>query len=366
LRIGIVACWINRGQGVLARQLRSALAELGHETFVLARPWKGPWKAEAARGDDVWDQPGVTPASHFETPIGEYMEWASATGIEVAFFDQNYQFEEVAALRRQGVKTVGRFVWESFSTEHVEPALMAYDVIYSLTRCEQERYWGFGIESPYVAWGCHPELFEVTPRRDPERVTFHYHAGLLGKRKPYREVVEAFMRTGNPNLRLLIKAQIERHTEFLSQAVKRDPRIEPIIADLQSLEHLQLFADSDVCLAPARWEGLGVHLYEAIAFGMPIITNDAPPMNELVEDGLNGLLVGSRQDGVANSGIPAYAPDVEDLANAIERLADPELRGRLSEGSREMAVRRSWTRTISDIGGLLAKLSPVVAPSEES
>lgn len=130
-------------------------------------------------------------------------------------------------------------------------------------------------------------------------------------------------------------------------------------SSLRTMEHLQLFADSDVCLAPARWEGLGVHLYEAIAFGMPIVTNDAPPMNELVEDGLNGLLVGSRQDGVANSGIPAYAPDVEDLANAIERLADPELRGRLSEGSREMAERRSWSRTVSDIGGLLAKLSPV-------
>ena len=25
-------------------------------------------------------------------------------------------------------------------------------------------------------------------------------------------------------------------------------------------------ADADVCMAPARWEGLGLHLYEAIAF----------------------------------------------------------------------------------------------------
>src|SRR3712207_5142032 len=122
------------------------------------------------------------------------------------------------------------------------------------------------------------------------------------------------MRVGNPNLRLLFKAQVERDTEFLSQAAERDPRIEVMFEDLPTAEHLQLFADSDVCLAPARWEGLGVHLYEAIAFGMPIVTNDAPPMNEVVEDGLNGLLVGSHQDGVAPSGIPSYAPDVKDLA----------------------------------------------------
>jgi 1,2-diacylglycerol 3-alpha-glucosyltransferase len=142
----------------------------------------------------------------------------------------------------------------------------------------------------------------------------------------------------------------------LRQAAKNDSRIELIFANLPTAEHLQLFADSDICLAPARWEGLGLHLYEAIAFGMPIVTNDAPPMNELVEDNFNGLLVGSHQDGLANSGIPAYTPDVKDLAGAIEQLADPKLRERLSDGAREMAGQRNWSRTVSDIGGLLAEL----------
>ena len=38
MRVGICAYWFNRGQGVVARQVRSALDALGHETFVLARP----------------------------------------------------------------------------------------------------------------------------------------------------------------------------------------------------------------------------------------------------------------------------------------------------------------------------------------
>lgn len=362
LRIGIVAWWFNRGQAVVARQLRSALTDLGHETFVLARGTKGNLNLPSmARISDVWDQAGVTPSSGFNIPVREYEEWASANGIEVAFFDQNYQFEEVAALRRRGIKTVGRFVWEAFSDKHVGPALEAYDVIYSLTRCEQERYRALGIESPYVAWGCHPDLFEIQPRRDPERVTFHYNAGVISPRKPYREVFEAFTRVRHPGLRLLFKAQLERHGKDLIQAAERDPRIELILADLPTAEHLQLFADSDVCLAPARWEGLGVHFFEAIAFGMPIITNDVPPMNELVVDGSNGLLVGSHQDGFAKSGIPAYLPDVEDFARSIERLADPELRERLSEGARQMAEQRDWSHTVSDVGGLLAKLSSVAS-----
>jgi len=365
LRVGIVAWWFNRGQAVAARHLRSALTELGHETFVLGRPTRETANfASAPRTDEVWNQPGVTPASSFEIPLREYEEWASANGIEVAFFDQNYQFEEIAALRRQGIKTVGRFVWESFSAEHVAPALAAYDIIYSLTRCEQERYRGLGIESPYVAWGCHPELFEITPKRNPGRVVFHYNAGVISARKPYREVIESFMCSGSPDFRLVFKAQVDQRRgvrmKFLKRAAELDPRIKLVLADLPTVEHLQLFADSDVCLAPARWEGLGLHLYEALAFGMPIVTNDAPPMNELVEDGFNGLLVGSHQDGLTSSGIPAYLPDTQDLERAIDRLADPGLREKLSKGAREMAGRRSWSHTVSDVGGLLAKLSSVV------
>ncbi len=168
----------------------------------------------------------------------------------------------------------------------------------------------------------------------------------------------------SPDFRLLFKAQVDQRgggrMKFLKRAASFDPRIELVLADLPTAEHLQLFADSDVCLAPARWEGLGLHLYEALAFGMPIVTNDAPPMNELVEDGFNGLLVGSRQDGVASSGIPAYAPDAKDLERAIDLLADPDLREKLSKGARKMAERRSWSHTVSDVGGLLARLSPVV------
>src|SRR5207247_4147292 len=115
---------------------------------------------------DVWAQREVTPASTFEVPARELVEWASDKELAVSFFDQNYGFEAVAALRRSGVRTLGRFVWERFSDEHVAPARDAFDVIYSLTQCERERYAEMGIGSPAVRWGCHPDLFEVSPARD--------------------------------------------------------------------------------------------------------------------------------------------------------------------------------------------------------
>jgi len=354
MRVGVCAFWFNRGQGVVARQLRSALDELGHETFVLGRPTKESYPMpQEARGDDVWAQTGVTSASNFFIPEQEYLEWASANSIEACFFDQNYQFEELAVLRGMGVRTIGRFVWERFSNEHVEPTRSAYDLVYSLTLAEQQRYATMGVVAPYVQWGVHPEYNAYTPERPDDVVDFHYHAGLLGKRKPFKEVVNAFSATPEPELRLIVKAQIERRMKFLERATRQDSRVELVLEDLPTDEHLQMFANSHVCMAPARWEGLGLHLYEAIAFGMPIVCNDDPPMNELVVDGVNGLLVPSHPDGLANSGIPAKTVDVPALTAAISRLADPGLRSELSAGALETRRVRSWERTVRDVEQLL-------------
>lgn len=308
---------------------------------------------QEARQDDIWAQDGVTSASNFFIPENEYLEWADRTGIEACFFDQNYQFDELTKLRESGVRTIGRFVWERFSDEHVEPTKRAYDLVYALTHAEQERYSGMGIDAPYVQYGVHPEYFEVVPNRDHPGVSFHYHAGLLGKRKPFKEVINAFSATKQPELRLIVKAQIERRMKFLERAVKKDSRIELVLEDLPTDQHLQMFADADVCMAPARWEGLGLHLYEAIAFGQPIVCNDDAPMNELITDGVNGLLVPSHQDGLANSGIPAKTVDVDALTTAISRLADPDLRAELSAGALRVRDQRTWARTIEDFAALL-------------
>lgn len=359
MRVGVVTKWFNRGQPVVGRQLRSAMEALGHEAFVLARPKKefGP-RPGALDRDDVWDQPGITEGSAYDIPSGEYERWVEENGIEAILCDQNYQFDEIAALRRAGVRTIGRFVWEHFASEHAERAREAYDVVYSLTRAERERYAGMGIESPYVPWGCHPELLAVgesAERHDDGTVTFVFPGGFLGRRKPLGPVLEAFSRVGDERARLLITAQVERkQVRPALQAAKRDPRIAVDVADLPTLAHLRRFAASDVCLGLARWEGLGLPLYESIAFGMPVITNDAAPMNEPVHHGVNGLLVASHPDGAARSGIPAITPDPDALADAIERLCDDDMRAELAAGARRVRdTERRWEQTVAGIGALV-------------
>jgi glycosyltransferase involved in cell wall biosynthesis len=327
----------------------------------------------------VWDQPGVTEASDWEVTTDEYRSWIDDNDIEVVHWDNCYQHAEIAELRRSGVKTVGRFVWEMFSPEDAAPAKEAYDVLYSMTRCEQARYAELGIDSPYVQWGLHPELLEAAEKAKfqdfPSRygrssgqtgreaedlpgsdlVRFYFPGALLGPRKPHKEVVEAFRAAKGDNLRLIFKAQLERRMNYLERAAEEDPRIELVIDDMPTDEHLRLFANCDVCLGPSRWEGLGLFLYEAVAFELPQITNDSPPMNEVVRDGVNGILVGDLQDDTAPSGIPSMKPDVASLTAAIERMADPAERARLAEGARASRDEFAWERTIADYDALIKR-----------
>jgi 1,2-diacylglycerol 3-alpha-glucosyltransferase len=356
MRIGICAYWFNRGQGVVARQMRSALDSLGHETFVLARPTRaGNIRPAFVDHSGVWDQPNVTDASQYRIPSRELLEWGRERALDICLFDQNYEFDAIAGLRDAGIATVGRFVWEQFSPEHVEPAKRAFDVVYSMTAAEQQRYAEMGIESPRVHWGIHPELLGYERERKAERAeTYFYPAGFLSKRKPVKQVLDAFRRLDGDDARLVVKGQVERELGLLEKGAVRDPRVEVVLSDLPADEHLGLFASADVCVAPSRWEGLGLHLYEAMALGLPVIANDNPPINEVIVDGENGLLVRSRRRGRAKSGIPAFAPSVAGLAEAMREAREPERLAELRRGVSTARERLAWKRTVSDLESLLA------------
>ena len=101
VRVGIVSKWFACGQAVVSRQIRSALDELGHETFVLAKQGKGP-RAQPGAGR----RPGLGPArGHRErarptSRSAEYEAWVAGNSLDVVLTDQNDQFEEIAGAAR--------------------------------------------------------------------------------------------------------------------------------------------------------------------------------------------------------------------------------------------------------------------------
>src|SRR3989338_1906828 len=203
-------------------------------------------------------------------------------------------------------------------------------------------------------WGCHPELIEIKTKREEGGIHFYYPGGYISKRKPTKSVINAFCRVSLPDIRLIIKTQHQEAREELIEHIDiSDSRIKIINGDIPSHEFYNLFASCHVCLAPSRWEGLGLHLYEAVAFGMPIITNNNPPMSEIVQNNYNGLLVKSYQSGYAESGIAAYEPDTDDLSRAIQHLSEHDMIDRLSKNTRELRNVMSWDKTTVSFKELL-------------
>ncbi|NNE07551.1 MAG: glycosyltransferase [Gemmatimonadetes bacterium] len=87
------------------------------------------------------------------------------------------------------------------------------------------------------------------------------------------------------------------------------------------------FYDSmDLFVLPSRYEATSLALLEAMASGVPVVSTRIAGVADVIEDGVNGLLVP-----------PGDAPS---LASAIERLIrDESLRARLAESARATMLR---------------------------
>lgn len=111
-----------------------------------------------------------------------------------------------------------------------------------------------------------------------------------------------------------------------------------------------LLGSVHVVVLPSYREGLPKGLIEAGACGLPLITTDVPGCREVVNDGVDGLLV--------------PAKDAQALANAIAKLQDdPALRHRLGLAARAKALaqfdeRLVIHRTVEVYEELLGSIRP--------
>ena len=95
----------------------------------------------------------------------------------------------------------------------------------------------------------------------------------------------------------------------------------------------ELLALSDLVVLPSYREGFPRVLLEAAAMGKPMVATDVPGCRDVVDNGVNGLLVPARDAGA--------------LVIAIETLLDsPELRARMGKAAREKALREFDERDV--------------------
>ena len=366
MNIGIVTTWFERGAAYVSKAYTAALQQQGHNVFIFARG------GEYAQGDPAWDLPNVTWAERY-APMGrisrfdglyinmiQFDLWLRNRDIDVIIFNEEHSFDTVRRVRKLGY-TAGAYI-DYYKKETVEH-FREYDFLL----CNTKRHYGVFQNFPgclFIPWGTDINLFKPTNREyivgTNHDVVFFHSAGFGGvnNRKGTDLVIKAFQRVkGNVKLILHSQVPLSKYGNDALEIARNDPRIEFIERTVPApgLYHL-----GDVFVYPSRLEGIGLCVPEALACGLPVITTDNAPMNEFVENEVNGLLVCVKETRMRGDGYywPEKISDVDDLANKMQTYVDDkDLLSRHKRQARETAATKlDWMKNTAELGSELQVL----------
>ena len=182
----------------------------------------------------------------------------------------------------------------------------------------------------YIPNGVSPEFF-IERGYHPQRASRLLYVGTWLDHKGVYYLRDAFhaLAAQEPSLRLTVAgclAPPEQVKSLFDPAVHSRIDVLPFVA---AAEMPALYAKHDIFVFPSLMEGMPLVLLEAMATGMPVVTTETCGMMDVVQDGLQGLLV-----PVANATA---------LAEAILRLVEcPDLRRRLGQAAQESIRRYTW------------------------
>jgi glycosyltransferase involved in cell wall biosynthesis len=234
----------------------------------------------------------------------------------------------IASARLMGPKH-GAFVWA------LHRPLFAADAIHAMSEHERRILIDdLGIPAErvhFIPVGIDAALLEAN---HPVARTNHPTVLFLGQTK-YRKGWDVLLRAIPEVVRCVPEARFifAGHTgrdraDF--DALVRDLGVAPWLdlrGRVDEAEKVTLLRSSWVLTLPARYEGFGIPLVEAMMCGTPVVTADVPACNEIVQGDVTGLRIPSDDP-------PALA------AALVRLLRDAGLRQRLSSAGYEAAMRR--------------------------
>jgi glycosyltransferase involved in cell wall biosynthesis len=160
-------------------------------------------------------------------------------------------------------------------------------------------------------------------------------AGLRSDKDP-STLIQAFKRVTNQHahLKLVIVGDgpLKKSLEAMSKELNIADRVQ-FYGQVDHEKAMTILAECDIYVLTSINEGLPTSLVEAMALGKPIIATNVGGVPEVIEDGINGLLV------------PPMSP--ERVAQAIMQLLnEPQLAKRLAAAATKSIEDYSWINVV--------------------
>lgn len=364
LKIGFISVWYERGQAYVTKAIRDALAK-DHHTFVLARTGAVYPDQPHLETTGFWEVQNLLTFPFYNIPPESAKDWINENHLDIVVFNEEYDWQLVEKCKATGVKIV---TYLDHYKEEWKPYLELYDAVI----CSTKRSFDLvknDCNAHYTGWGIDTDLYRPSDE-SIEKHTFFHNAGWLGinYRKMTPAVISAFDSISRDleGETLFIHSQAPLHqlpAESI-QIIENNPRI---TFHVETVPAPGLYAEGEIHVFPSKLEGLGLPLLEGLSFGLPTITTDAPPMNEFVTNGYNGLLVNvgeikTRDDNIA---FPETIVDLKDLAHKLKILAqNSNLKTLMGKNARESAENEfSFASFRSRLGEVFDALARTVSRS---
>lgn len=282
MRIGFVSAWFERGAAYVTKAYIDAL-KYKHDIFVYARGGES-----YAIGNPKWDMSYVTwglKLNGAKIDSWHFKQWIQKNKIDVIFFNEQRDIEILLYLKERfpHIK-LGTYI--DYYTENDIDDFWLYDFLICNTR---RHYSVFKEHSQcyYVPWGTDAELYK--PQNINHDILTFFHSVGMSTRKGTDLLLEAFI---NGKLykesKLIIHSQLNFEKSFGYSAKdigKYNIELIERTVTAPGLYHL-----GDVYVYPTTLDGLGLTLYEALSCGLPVITTNNAPMNEVINNNI-GFLV---------------------------------------------------------------------------
>ena len=116
-------------------------------------------------------------------------------------------------------------------------------------------------------------------------------------------------------------------------------------------ENHELLANGDVAIQPSYFEGTGLQMIETLATGMPLISTDAAPMNELPL--FKAIRCKNRLGKVGGNPIQVSIPDSSDLARSMKECIGADITEASNASRMYTESNHSWPLAIHSMNRVL-------------
>lgn len=281
MRIGIRTHWFNRGLAYAAMPVKNLLQHLGHQVTIFP----------IERITDAYHLERLTPWTDSELARGlTFEDWLHSLDVYISF--ESIVPQHSVVIKRAACKKIHVIFTDWLFPSHWK-YFPDYDELVCPTCYCHDLLTSRGYRSRFIPWKSEAPLKAPHPvGADKVRVLFN--GGWLG-----------FRARRNPVFVLSAMSEILRqhkNVEFLFKCQRREiPRNLPrnrrfrfLGKDMPRQQLLELYQEADLSLVPSCWEGFGLSILESLHYAVPVVTHNAPPMNEMVMDKVNGVLVKCR------------------------------------------------------------------------